>query len=87
LIFNYFDRFFVYRFSRDNIISKMNSGLFFDKATKIFRYSLASAVYQETESVETVAGLLGHKNAENARFYIFQLKECVSKFDKKRRKS
>jgi len=86
LIFCYFDRFFIYRFSRNHIVSKMDSGLFFDKATKIFRYSLASAVYQETESIETVAGLLGHKNEDNARYYIFQLKDSVSKFDGKKRK-
>lgn len=86
LIFNYFDRFFVYRFSRDYIINKMDSGLFFDKATKIFRYSLASAVYQETENLETVANLLGHKNVDNARYYIFQLKGPGSKFDGKKRK-
>lgn len=72
LLFN-MDRFAVYRMSRKIGFDNIDCGLFSDKPTKLFRYALASSVYSKTKDIDIVARLLGHKNSDNSRFYIFEL--------------
>lgn len=72
-------RFHVYRYSVTLGLNLLCNGLFESKPTKLFRYCYASLLYSKTKNLSLVASTLGHKNVENSRYYIYELKETIIK--------
>lgn len=72
-------RFHVYRYSISIGLNLLCNGLFEAKPTKLFRYCYASLLYSKTKNLSLVAHTLGHKNVENSKYYIYELKQTITK--------
>ena len=73
LVFSGYNRFFIYRFVNAHIHAKMKNKAFSALGTRIFRYALATTIYENTKSLELVSNTLGHKNIENSKYYIYTI--------------
>lgn len=82
LVFSGYNRFFIYRFVNAHIHAKMKNKAFSALGTRVFRYALATAIYENTKSLELVANTLGHKNMENSKYYILHYKHKKKTFNK-----
>lgn len=82
LVFFGYNRFFIYRFVNTHIHSKMKNQAFAALGTRVFRYALATTIYENTKSLELVANTLGHKNMENSKYYILHYKHKKKTFNK-----
>ena len=82
LVFSGYNRFFIYRFVNDHIHAKMKNKAFAALGTRVFRYALATTIYENTKSFELVANTLGHKNLENSKYYILHYKHKKKTFNK-----
>lgn len=72
-------RFHVYRYSISIGLNLLCNGVFESKPTKLFRYCYASLLYSKTKNLSLVAHTLGHKNIENSKYYIYELKQTITK--------
>jgi integrase len=72
-------RFHVYRYSITIGLNLLCNGLFESKPTKLFRYCYASLLYSKTKNLSLVAHTLGHKNVENSKYYIYELRQSITK--------
>ena len=82
LVFSGYNRFFIYRFVNEHIHAKMSNKAFAHLGTRVFRYALATTLYENTKSLELVANTLGHKNIENSKYYILHYKHKKKTFNK-----
>lgn len=82
LVFSGYNRFFIYRFLNAHIHAKMKNKAFSSLGTRVFRYALATTIYENTKSLELVANTLGHKNVENSKYYILHYKHKKKTFNK-----
>lgn len=82
LVFSGYNRFFIYRFVNAHIHAKMKNKAFSALGTRVFRYALATTIFENTKSLELVANTLGHKNMENSKYYILHYKHKKKTFNK-----
>ena len=82
LVFSGYNRFFIYRFVNEHVHAKMKNKAFAALGTRVFRYALATTIYENTKSLELVANTLGHKNIENSKYYILHYKHKKKTFNK-----
>lgn len=85
LVFSGYNRFFIYRFVNAHIHAKMKNKAFTNLGTRVFRYALATTIYENTKSLELVANTLGHKNIENSKYYILHYKHKKKIFNKNKK--